>query len=126
LSGIAGFILSIGMAVDANILIFARTREELKAGKSVRQAVDDGFKRAWPSIRDGNVSTIITCLILMFFGTSTIQGFGTTLFIGISVSLFSAIVITHTLFVIILGSWLEKRTWLLGVHRPKVDSTNNN
>jgi protein-export membrane protein SecD len=120
LSGIAGLILSIGIAVDANILIFARTREELKLGKSVSQAVEAGFKRAWPSIRDGNVSTLITCLILMFFGTSTIQGFGTTLFIGISVSLFSAIVITHTLFVVILGEWLEKRTWLLGVHRPKV------
>jgi len=124
LSGIAGFILSIGMAVDANILIFSRTREELKAGKSVSQAVNDGFKRAWPSIRDGNVSTIITCLILMFFGTSTVQGFGTTLFIGIAVSLFSAIVITHTLFVIILGDWLEKRTWLLGVHRPKTEDLN--
>ncbi len=120
LSGIAGFILSIGMAVDANILIFSRTREELKIGKSVSQAVDDGFKRAWPSIRDGNVSTLITCLILMFFGTSTVQGFGTTLFIGISVSLFSAIVVTHTLFVVILGDWLEKRTWLLGVHKEKV------
>lgn len=123
LSGIAGFILSIGMAVDANILIFSRTREELRAGKSVRQAVDDGFKRAWPSIRDGNVSTILTCLILMFFGTSTVQGFGTTLFIGIAVSLFSAIVITHTLFVVILGDWLEKRTWLLGVHRVKAEET---
>ena len=121
LSGIAGFILSIGMAVDANILIFSRTREELKAGKSVSQSVNDGFKRAWPSIRDGNVSTIITCLILMFFGTSTVQGFGTTLFIGIAVSLFSAIVITHTLFVVILGDWLEKRTWLLGVHRVKTE-----
>ncbi len=119
LSGIAGFILSIGMAVDANILIFSRTREELKAGKNVKQAVDDGFKRAWPSIRDGNVSTILTCLILMFFGTSTVQGFGTTLFIGIAVSLFSAIVITHTLLVVILGDWLEKRTWLLGVSRLK-------
>lgn len=118
LSGIAGFILSIGMAVDANVLIFSRTREELKSGKSVSQAVNDGFKRAWLSIRDGNVSTIITCLILMFFGTSTIQGFGTTLFIGIAVSLFSSIVITHTLFVIILGDWLEKRPWLLGA-RPK-------
>ena len=118
LSGIAGFILSIGIAVDANILIFSRTREEIKAGKSVSQAVDDGFKRAWPSIRDGNVSTIITCFILMFFGTSTIQGFGTTLFIGIAVSLFSAIVITHTLFAVILGSWLDKRTWLLGARRP--------
>lgn len=122
LSGVAGFILSIGIAVDANILIFSRTREELKAGKSVRQAVEDGFKRAWPSIRDGNVSIILTCLILMFFGTSTIQGFGTTLFIGTAVSLFSAIVITHTLFVVILGDWLEKRTWLLGVHRAKIDS----
>lgn len=119
LSGIAGFILSIGMAVDANILIFSRTREELKAGKSAKQAVDDGFKRAWPSIRDGNVSTILTCLILMFFGTSTVQGFGTTLFIGIAVSLFSAIVITHTLLVLISGDWLEKRTWLLGVSRAK-------
>ncbi|MFA5155078.1 MAG: preprotein translocase subunit SecD [Patescibacteria group bacterium] len=122
LSGIAGFILSIGMAVDANVLIFSRTREELRAGKSVSQAVDDGFKRAWPSIRDGNVSTIITCLILMFFGTSTIQGFGTTLFIGIVVSLFSAIVITHTLFIVILGNWLEKRPWLLGVRRPAAGS----
>ena len=121
LSGIAGLILSIGIAVDANILIFARTREELKLGKSVSQAVDSGFKRAWPSIRDGNVSTLITCLILMFFGTSTIQGFGTTLFIGIAVSLFSAIVITHTLFSVILGDWLEKRTWLLGMRRPKTE-----
>lgn len=122
LSGVAGFILSIGIAVDANILIFSRTREELKAGKSVRQAVEDGFKRAWPSIRDGNVSIIITCLILMFFGTSAVQGFGTTLFIGTAISLFSAIVITHTLFVIILGDWLEKRTWLLGVRRSAVEN----
>ncbi|MFA6194660.1 MAG: preprotein translocase subunit SecD [Patescibacteria group bacterium] len=122
LSGVAGFILSIGIAVDANILIFSRTREELKAGKSVRQAVEDGFKRAWPSIRDGNVSIIITCLILMFFGTSAVQGFGTTLFIGTAISLFSAIVITHTLFVIILGDWMEKRTWLLGVRRSAIEN----
>jgi preprotein translocase subunit SecD len=121
LSGVAGFILSIGIAVDANILIFSRMREELKSGKTVSQAVDSGFKRAWPSIRDGNVSIIITCLILMFFGTSTVKGFGTTLFIGTAVSLFSAIVITHTLFVLILGDWLEKRTWLLGVRKAKVE-----
>ena len=121
LSGIAGLILSIGMAVDANILIFARTREEIKQGKTVSQAIDSGFKRAWPSIRDGNVSTIITCLILMFFGTSSVQGFGTTLFIGITISLFSAMVITRTLFVVILGEWLEKRTWLLGARRIKVE-----
>lgn len=123
LSGIAGFILSVGMAVDANILIFARTREELRLGKSVSLAVEVGFKRAWPSIRDGNISTIITCLILMFFGTSTVQGFGTTLFIGIAVSLFSAIVVTHTLFVLILGDWIEKRSWLLGT-RKKVSIEN--
>jgi len=121
LSGIAGLILSVGMAVDANILIFARTREEVRKGKAIRQAVDDGFRRAWPSIRDGNVSTLITCLILMFFGTSSVQGFGTTLFIGISVSLFAAIVVTRTLAIITLGSWLEKANFLLGAKKTKVE-----
>jgi preprotein translocase subunit SecD len=110
------------MAVDANILIFSRTREELRAGKTVRQAVDEGFKRAWPSIRDGNVSTIITCFILMFFGTSTVQGFGTTLFIGVSVSLFSAIVVTRILLGIVLNNWLEKHTWLLGARNQEIKS----
>jgi len=119
LSGIAGFILSIGMAVDANILIFSRTLEELRQGKSVSQAVDTGFKRAWPSIRDGHISVIITCLILMFFGTSTVQGFGTTLFIGTVVSFFSSIVVTHTLFILVLGDWFEKRAWLLGMGAKK-------
>ncbi len=123
LSGVAGFILSIGIAVDANILIFSRMREEIKLGKTVSQAVDAGFKRAWPSIRDGNVSTLITCLILMFFGTSAVKGFGTTLFIGIAVSLFSAIVITRTLFILILGDWLENRTWLLGARKAKVEES---
>lgn len=119
LSGIAGLILSMGIAVDANILIFSRMREELRHGKSISQALADGFKRAWPSIRDGNISVLITCLILMFFGTSSIQGFGTTLFIGVSVSLFSAIVITRTLSVLVLGDWLEKHRWLLGVRNIK-------
>jgi protein-export membrane protein SecD len=119
LSGIAGLILSFGIAVDANILIFARTKEELKQGKSVSQSIADGFKRAWPSIRDGNISTLITCLILMFFGTSSVQGFGTTLFIGVSVSLFSAIVITRVLSILVLGSWLENKMWLLGVRKAK-------
>lgn len=123
MSGIAGFILSIGMAVDANILIFARLREELRLGKSVSQAVDAGFRRAWPAIRDGNVSTIITCLILIFFGTSSIQGFGTALFIGIAVSLFSAIVVTRTLAVVVLSDRLEKRTWLLGARKPKEEGS---
>jgi preprotein translocase subunit SecD len=121
LSGIAGLILSVGMAVDANILIFARTKEELRAGKSVHQSVTDGFKRAWPSIRDGNISSLITCLILMFFGTSSVQGFGTTLFIGISVSLFSAIVVTRILTVLVLGQWLENKRWLLGVKNIKAE-----
>ncbi len=114
-AGIAGFILSLGMAVDANILIFSRVKEELKLGKTVSQAVDEGFKRAWPSIRDGNFSTILTCFILMFFGTSTIQGFGTTLFIGIVISLFSAIVVTKLLLSLVSGPWLDKRPWLFGV-----------
>ncbi len=119
LSGIAGLILSLGMAVDANILIFARTKEELRQGKTISQSLSDGFKRAWPSIRDGNISTLITCLILMFFGTSSVQGFGTTLFIGVSVSLFSAIVITRVLTIVFLGDWLEKRRWLLGTRNIK-------
>jgi len=114
LSGIAGFIMSIGMAVDANILIFERIKEELRAGKSMSLAVDEGFRHAWPSIRDGNTSTILTCFILMFFGTSAVQGFGTALFIGLAVSLFSAIVISRTLFTLVLGKWLEKKTWLIG------------
>jgi preprotein translocase subunit SecD len=106
--------MSIGMAVDANILIFERIKEELKSGKSISLAVDEGFRHAWPSIRDGNTSTILTCFILMFFGTSAVQGFGTALFIGLAVSLFSAIVVSRTLFTLVLGKWLEKKTWLIG------------
>ena len=121
-AGIAGFILSIGMAVDANVLIFSRVKEELKAGRSVTQAVDEGFKKAWPSIRDGNFSTILTCFILMFFGTSTIQGFGTTLFIGIVMSLFSAIVVTKLLLSLLASSWVEKRPWLFGAGIKKVET----
>ena len=118
LAGVAGFILSIGMAVDAHILIFSRSWEEIKAGKTVRNAFDEGLRRAWPSIRDGHISTIFTCLILMFFGTSAIQGFGTTLFIGLAVSIFSSMVVTHILLMLILGPWADKKTWLLGVSRP--------
>jgi len=114
LSGIAGLIMSVGMAVDANILIFERIKEELRAGKSLSLAIDEGYRHAWPSIRDGNTSTILTCFILMFFGTSAVQGFGTTLFIGVAVSLFSAIVVSRTLFTLVLGKWLEKKTWLIG------------
>jgi|AntRauTorckE6833_2_1112554.scaffolds.fasta_scaffold00115_2 protein-export membrane protein SecD len=115
LSGIAGFILSIGMAVDANILIFERFKEELKSGKSLGQSIDEGFSRAWPSIRDGNISTIFICLVLMFFGTGSVQGFGTTLFIGISVSMFSAIVITRTFMLMVKSKYLNKKPWLMGI-----------
>ncbi len=97
LAGIAGFILSIGMAVDANILIFERTKEELRKGKNIRPAIDLGFKRAWPSIRDSNISSLITTAILYAFGTSVIRGFALTLAIGVLVSMFTAVVVTRTI-----------------------------
>ncbi len=100
LPGIAGFILSIGMAVDANILIFERLKEELRAGRNLRQAIDLGWSRAWPSIRDSNISTLITCLILYLFGNtfgaSMVKGFSVTLALGVGVSLFTAIIVTRT------------------------------
>lgn len=97
LAGITGFILSIGMAVDANILIFERIKEELRWGKDYHTALKLGFDRAFPSIRDSNVSSLITCAILYWFGTGIIRGFAVTLAIGIAVSLFSAITVTRTL-----------------------------
>lgn len=97
LAGIAGFILSIGMAVDANVLIFERMKEELKEGKSLKAGVEEGFLRAWPSIRDGNVSTLITCVLLIWFGTSFVQGFAVTLSIGVLLSMFSAITVTRVM-----------------------------
>lgn len=96
LAGIAGFILSIGMAVDANILIFERIKEELREGKSRDVGVELGFVRAWPSIRDSNISTLITSVILYKFGTGIVRGFALTLAIGVVVSMFSAIVVTRT------------------------------
>lgn len=96
LAGIAGFILSIGMAVDANVLIFERMKEELKEKKSLRIAIEDGFLRAWSAIRDGNVSTLITCAILVILGSGFVKGFAIALSIGILVSMFTAIVVTRT------------------------------
>ncbi len=100
LPGIAGFLLSIGMAVDANILIFERLREELRAGRSVRNAVRTGFNRAWPAIRDGNISTLISCAVLFWFGSSfgasVVKGFALTLSIGVVLSMFTAVLITRT------------------------------
>jgi preprotein translocase subunit SecD len=101
LPGIAGFVLSVGVAVDANILIFERMKEELRAGRQIVSALDEGFRRAWPSIRDSNISTIITCAILFWFGNtfgaSIVKGFALTLSIGVLVSLFTAILATRTL-----------------------------
>jgi len=97
LAGIAGFILSIGMAVDANVLIFERIKEELKKGLERTSAMEEGFKRAWPSIRDSNISTMITAGILFFFTTSFVKGFALTLFIGVVISMFSAITVTRLL-----------------------------
>lgn len=96
LAGIAGFILSIGMAVDANILTFERMKEEFRAGKSGKMALEHGFSRAWTSIRDSNISSLITSLILYIFGTSVVRGFALTLAIGVLVSMFSAVVMTRT------------------------------
>lgn len=114
LSGMAGFILSIGIAVDANVLIFARLKEELSSGKPFGLALEDSFSRAWPSIRDGNLSTLITCVILFQFSTSIVKGFAITLILGILVSMLSAIVITRNFMQLIPASWVEKYSWLIG------------
>ena len=108
LAGIAGFILSVGMAVDANILVFERMKEEIKKGLSRRSAVEEGFRRAWTSIRDSNVSTIITSLVLYSFTSSFVRGFALTLLIGVVVSMFSAITITRTILRIFVKD--EKKT----------------
>ncbi len=114
LSGLAGFIMSIGMAVDANILIFSRLREELASGRQLGLALEEGFRRAWPSIRDSNISTLITCFILIEFTTSIIKGFAITLALGVIVSMFSAIFITRNFLKLIPENWLEKKHWLIG------------
>ncbi len=95
LAGLAGIILSIGMAVDANVLIFERIKEELRKGKILKTAAETGFERAWPSIRDGNVSTFITCGVLFFVGTSIVRGFAITLSTGVLISMFTAIIVTR-------------------------------
>ncbi|MDD5083483.1 MAG: protein translocase subunit SecD [Candidatus Moranbacteria bacterium] len=117
LAGIAGFILSIGMAVDANILIFERTWEELRNGKSVSKAIEEGFRRAWPSIRDGNSSSILTCLILIWLGTGFVKGFAIILMIGVLFSMFTAIVLVKTILRFALGEWVQKRVWLIAPKR---------
>ncbi len=114
LSGIAGFILSVGMAVDANILIFERIKEERHRGKTLKSAVAIGFERAWPSIRDGNVSTLLICVILIGVGSGFVQGFAIILFIGVVVSMFTAVVLVRAFLRAIAGERLEKIKWLIG------------
>jgi protein-export membrane protein SecD len=122
LPAITGFILSTGMAVDANILVFERMKEELRSGRALRPAIEAGFSRAWTSIRDSNISTLLTCAILFWFGSnfgaSIVKGFAITLALGVVVNLFTAIFVTRTFirFVFNLaGDRLREKPWLLGV-----------
>ncbi|MBM3205807.1 protein translocase subunit SecD, partial [Candidatus Shapirobacteria bacterium] len=117
LAGIAGFVLSVGMAVDANVLIFERLKEELRWGKSLGGAIEEGFKRAWTSIRDSNVSSLITCAVLFWLGTSIVKGFALTLAIGISASMFSAIFVTRSFLRLMVNEKMENRLWLFGVRK---------
>jgi len=124
LAGVAGFILSIGIAVDANILIFERTKEELRRGRELMPALEDGFVRAWLSIRDSNLSGLLTTLILYTFGTGIIKGFALTLAIGIAVSMFTAISVTRTFLRLAVRWRLLQHPWLFGV-RSKVEETHH-
>jgi preprotein translocase subunit SecD len=119
LAGITGFILSVGMAVDANVLIFERFKEEVRSGRTIPAAVDAAVRRAWPAIRDSNTSTFITCVILGFVGPTQVKGFAITLAIGVVASLISSIIVTHNLLAIVLASGTFRRPGLLGVDRVR-------
>ena len=108
LAGIAALIISIGMAVDANILIFERLKEELRGGKTLRAAIDAGFARAFTAIFDSNMCTAITCAILMWYGTPAVQNFAFTLLIGVAISMFTAITVTRTILHLLVGwEWAQ-------------------
>jgi preprotein translocase subunit SecD len=122
LPAITGFILSTGMAVDANILVFERMKEELRAGRNLTSAIEAGFSRAWTSIRDSNISTLITCAILFYFGSTfgagAVRGFAITLALGVIINIFTAITVTRTFMRLAfrwLGEKLESSSFLLGV-----------
>ncbi len=124
LAGIGGFVLSIGMAVDANVLIFERMKEEFRTGRTLGAAIEAGFSRAWTAIRDSNVTTFIVCAILYWLGSSIIasapvMGFALTLFIGVAVSMFTAIIVTRTLLRLFVGTPLAKKTALFSAHWEK-------
>jgi len=126
LPGIAGFILSVGMAVDANVLIFERVKEELRAGRLLASAIDIGWKRAWPSIRDSNISTLITCAVLFYFGSnfgaSLIVGFASTLFLGVIISMFTAIVVTRTFLNLLVPTGVINHPALFGLPAGSIAS----
>ncbi len=121
LAGVAGVVLSIGMAVDANILIFERMKEELRAGRPLSSAIEVGFDRAWSSIRDSNFSSLLTCAILFYFGTSIIQGFAFNLAAGILVSMFTAITVTRTLLLALMKTPLSHRLGLWGMKSDRTE-----
>jgi protein-export membrane protein SecD len=125
LPGIAAFILSIGMAVDANILIFERTKEEVRQGRNILGALEEGFKRAWTSIRDGNASSIITALILIEMGTGFVKGFAVTLVVGVLLSIFTAVTVTRNLLRVLVGEWINDKLWLIGVKKNKPTEKEN-
>ncbi len=120
LAGIAGFILSIGMAVDANVLIFERTKEELRAGRNLFTAINSGFDRAWTSIFDSNMTTILTCVILYFLGTSVVKGFALTLALGVLVSMFTAVTVTKNFMHLIFGTGDLKYPALFGLRKDEI------
>jgi preprotein translocase subunit SecD len=124
LAGIGGFILSIGMAVDANVLIFERMKEELGIGRTLGAAIEAGFNRAWTAIKDSNITTIIVCIILYWLGSNIVasapvMGFALTLGIGVIVSMFTAIVVTRTLLRLFVGTRLAQRSSLFTAYRSK-------
>jgi preprotein translocase subunit SecD len=124
LAGLGGFILSIGMAVDANVLIFERMKEELRMGRTLSAAIESGFNRAWSAIRDSNITTIIVCVILFWVGSvidagEPVKGFALTLGIGVIVSMLTAIIVTRTLLRTVVGTPLARRIALFSVDRGK-------
>ncbi len=121
LSGIAGFILSIGIAVDANVLIFERTREELSFGKGAIKSIKEGFRRAWPSIRDGHVSTLLTTFILVGLGTGFVKGFAIILALGVLLSLFTAVVLVRITTTFFIGEWMERHPWILVSPKKRIE-----
>ena len=119
LSGIAGFILSVGMAVDTNVLVFERLKEELWTGKNLHSASEESFRRSWPSIRDGHIATLVSCVFLMWFGTGFVQGFAVTLAIGILFSLFTAIIATRAIARLVFKWCKEDGSQLFLGYKPK-------